>query len=444
MTAAESGSLNGISSKDVLRRRLTLFGLFLVGVMSYVDRTIVSVLQVPIKQELGLSDTQLGTLTGISFALVYTSMAIPIARLADRTNRKYVILASLAIWSAMTAFSGFATSFLMLVLLRTGVGFGEAGSVPATHSTIADLYPREQRARAVAAWGLSLPAGMIVGLIAAGQIAENLGWRTAFWLIGGLGIALIPLLFFLMREPARGRFDPVSARAVATPPMRESLSTLWRLKTFRLMVIGGSLHAFVQYSLMNWNAPFYTRVHGMSLSDTANALALLSGLGGAIGIWSGGWLADRLGSRDVRWQLRVPALAMAAMVPLAAIQYVTTSASVSIAVGLVSSTLLVFYFAPIVAVPMLVVHSRLRAFASSVVLVVFNLVGLGLGPTVTGVISDYFINNYGMAEESLRYSLVIVLLPSLFAAFLFWRASQHLPLEALDRASSSLPKGDHE
>ena len=427
--------MSSAAANEAMRRRLTLFGLFAVGVMSYVDRTIISVLQVPIKQELGLSDTQLGTLTGISFALVYTSMAIPIARLADRSNRKYVILAALAIWSTMTALSGFATSFLALVLLRTGVGFGEAGSVPASHSTIADLYPREKRARAVAAWGLSLPAGMIVGLIAAGQIAQNIGWREAFWIIGGLGLVMAPMLLFLMREPARGRYDPVPVEQAAPLPFFQALATLWHLKTFRYLAMGGATHAFVQYSLMNWNAPFYTRVHGMTLSDTANALALLSGLGGAIGIWSGGWLADRFGARDLRWQLRVPAIAIALMVPLAAIQYLVKSPELSIAVGLVSSSLLVFYYAPIVAVPMLVVNARLRAFASSVVLVTFNLVGLGLGPMVTGMISDFLIGHYGMADNSLRYAIVIVLLPSLAASLLFWRASRHLPLEALDRTA---------
>ena len=441
MDAVIGSRASGAPARDAAgderwRRRLTLLGLFAVGVMSYVDRTIVSVLQVPIKRELGLSDTQLGTLTGISFALVYVSMAIPIARLADRTNRKYVILAALGIWSAMTAFSGFATSFLMLVLFRTGVGFGEAGSVPATHSTIADLYPRERRARAVAAWGLSLPAGMIVGLVAAGQVADHLGWRAAFWLIGGIGVAMVPLLFFIMREPPRGRFDPVVKEALPAPAFFASLQTLWRLKTFRYLALGGATHAFVQYSLMNWNAPFYTRVHGMTLSDTANALALLSGVGGAIGIWSGGWLADRLGARDLRWQLLVPGTAIALMVPLAMVQYLVASPTVSIAVGLVSSALLVFYYAPIVAVPMLVVHARLRAFASSVVLVTFNLIGLGLGPMVTGVISDFLIAHYGMAEDSLRYALVIVLLPSLLAGVLFWRASRHLPREALDRAAA--------
>ena len=424
-------------ARESSKRRLTLICLFAVGVMSYVDRTIISVLQIPIKQELGLSDTQLGTLTGISFALVYTSMAIPIARHADRTSRKYVILVALAVWSAMTALSGFATSFLLLVLFRTGVGFGEAGSVPATHSIIADLYPREKRQRAVAAWGLSLPAGMIVGLIAAGQIADNLGWRAAFWLIGGIGVAMVPLLFFLMSEPVRGRFDPVPADAAPAPPFLESLATLWRLKSFRYLALGGALHAFVQYSLMNWNAPFYTRVHGMTLSDTANTLALLSGVGGAIGMWSGGWLADRFGTKDLRWQLWVPAIAIALMVPLAAVQYLVTSPTLSIAFGLISSALMVSYFAPIVAVPMLVVNARLRAFASSVVLVTFNIIGLGLGPMVTGMISDFLIEQYGMANESLRYALVIVLVPSLLASLLFWRASRHLAHEALDRTTTN-------
>ncbi|MDX3909569.1 MAG: MFS transporter [Sphingobium sp.] len=419
---------------SVRQRRLTISFLFIVGVLNYIDRTIISVLQVPIKTELGLSDTQLGLLTGLAFAALYVVSAIPISRIADRSSRKMVIVASMAVWSIMTALTAAASSFVLLLVCRMGVAIGESGSVPATHSTLADLYPPKKRARAIATWALCLPFGMIVGYLAAGRMADALGWRMTFMVIGGIGVALAPIAMLCMKEPSRGRFDAHAGTAVRGD-LKSALLTLWRIRTYRYLVAGGAVHAFVQYSLMLWNAPFYARVHGESLTEVSLYLALLNGAGGGVGIYVGGWLADRLGRRDMKWQLLVPALAILIMMPLAMLQYFVASPLMSVAIGFLPSALLVFYLAPIVAVPMLVVGPHMRAFASAVMTVIFNVVGLGLGPLVTGIISDAFITHFGMADDSLRYALIVVLLPALLASFLFWKAAGSL-------SGDMLPQGD--
>ena len=412
------------------QRRLTIMFLFVMGVFNYIDRTIISILQVPIKAELRLSDTQLGLLTGLAFAALYVFSAIPISRIADRSSRKIVIIAAMTVWSVMTAMSAFASSFLLLLLCRMGVAVGESGSVPATHSTLADLYPPHKRARAIAIWALCLPFGMIVGYLAAGRLAEALGWRLTFLAIGGAGVAVAPLAMLCMKEPSRGRFDASSAHH-GTGDFKSAFLILWRIKTYRYLVAGGAVHAFVQYSMMLWNAPFYSRVHGVSLTEVSFYLAALYGVGGAVGIYVGGWLADRLARRGMSWQLLVPAIAILIMMPLAMLQYLVASPALSVVIGVLPSALVVFYLAPIVAVPMLVVGPHMRAFASAVMTVTFNLVGLGLGPLATGVISDAFIKHFGMADDSLRYALIVVLLPSLLSSLLFWRAARWLPGEML-------------
>jgi MFS family permease len=237
-------------------RRVMLVMLGLVSMFNYIDRTVLSVLQEPIKRELGLSDAQLGLLTGLAFALFYATLSLPIARLADRLNRRNIIAASLTMWSAMTALSGLAAGFASLVTFRIGVALGEAGSVPASHSIIADYYPPEKRVTALALWGLGLPAGIMVGYASGGWIAATLGWRLAFAVVGGAGLVLAPLVVLLVKEPLRGAFASAPQAASERISLGEALATLWKLRTYRYMLIGTTLHAFAQYAMMSWTAPF--------------------------------------------------------------------------------------------------------------------------------------------------------------------------------------------
>lgn len=396
-------------------RRTMLLMLGLVSVFNYVDRTILSILQEPIKQELGLSDGQLGLLTGLAFALFYATLAVPIARLADRLNRRNIVAASLATWSSMTALSGLATGFASLVAFRIGVALGEAGSVPASHSIIADYYPPEKRVTALALWGLALPIGIMLGYALGGWIASALGWRLAFAVVGFAGLLLAPLVMLLVKEPLRTGATGRSIHGDA-PPLRAAITTLWRLKTYRYMLAGATLHAFAQYAMMSWSAPFYMRVHHMPLADVASWLALINGIGGGIGIYLGGRLSDAAGARNPTGRVWVCALAMLLMVPAALAQFLMPSLTASLAFGSVATMLMFFYYGPIVGVPQTIVAPRMRALTSAVTLLVFNLFGLGLGPTVTGFLSDQLAAGSGTYDTSLRYALVCVVLFSLAGA----------------------------
>jgi predicted MFS family arabinose efflux permease len=423
-----------IGGNDVLPGgRTALILLMLVSMFNYVDRTILSILQEPVKADLGLSDTQLGLLTGLAFALLYATLSLPIARLADRFNRRNIITAALATWSGMTMLCGAAGSFLSLFIFRVGVAVGEAGSVPASHSIIADYFPPARRATALATWGLALPAGLMFGYAAGGWIATALGWRLAFAVIGGTGLLLAPIFLWMVREPQR-RFGKVQlpADAAETVPMREALAILWRLRTYRYMLAGATLHAFAQYALMNWTAPFYLRVHELSLAQVASMLALVNGLGGGIGIYLGGWLSDRLGARRPAARVWLSAVAMLLMVPFTLGQLLAGSTTISIALAFASTTLMFFYYGPIVAVPQSLVAPRMRALTSAVTLLVFNLFGLGLGPLVVGMLSDALAPMLALPETSLRYALAASLLFSALGGLLVLAASRHYRAEVLE------------
>ena len=414
--------------------------LFLVALFNYIDRSIISILQVPLKTDLHLSDTQLGALTGLSFALLYTSLAIPVARLADSFNRKRLIAAALAIWSAATAFCGLANSFGTLVAFRMGVAFGEAGCVPASHSMISDYFPLKRRGTALALWGLSSPLGTMLGFGAGGWLVTAMSWREAFFIFGIAGLALAPFVL-LMKEPKRGQFDalPVqpdqSAAAAAAAqdavdakvPFRQALSVLWRSKAFRFLAAGGAAHAFVQFTAHNWNAPFYIRVHELPIGQVALYLAIAFGVAGGVGQFVGGALIDRLGRGDRRWYMWIPALASLILAPVSLAQYFVPDVRVSMALGLVAAVMLQAYFAPIIATAQLLVKPRMRAFTSAMLVLVVNILGLGFGPIITGAISDQLTPMFG--QESLRYAMSSTLFMALLASLLFARSAHHLRKE---------------
>jgi len=417
MIVSVSGPAADIAPSDNNNRRRTLMliMLALVSMFNYIDRTVLSVLQEPIKRELGLSDAQLGLLTGLAFALFYATLSLPIARLADRLNRRNIIAASLATWSGMTALSGLATGFGSLIFFRIGVALGEAGSVPASHSIIADYYPPARRVTALALWGLGLPAGIMLGYASGGWIAAALGWRLAFALIGIAGVALAPLVLLLVREPLRTVSDDGKA-AVEAPPLGHAMTMLWRLHTYRYLLAGCTLHAFAQYAMMSWSAPFYMRVHHMPLAEVASWLALINGVGGGIGIYLGGRLSDMIGARDPSGRIWVSAVAMFLMVPAALAQFLTPSITASLAFGFVATMLMFFYYGPVIGVPQSIVAPRMRALTSAVTLFIFNLFGLGLGPALTGFVSDQLAAGSATPEMSLRYALAAVTLFSLAGA----------------------------
>jgi predicted MFS family arabinose efflux permease len=389
--------------------------LFVVSLFNYVDRSLLSILQVPIKQELGLSDAQLGALTGLSFALFYATAALPLARLVDRYRRIWLMAAALTVWTAMTALSGFATSFAVLVVCRIGVALGEAGSVPATHSLLSDYFPLKRRGSAFALWALASPAGMMLGVFLGGWLSEDLGWRRAFMAIGIAGLFLVPVLL-LVREPARGRFEGAAdGFEFKPPPFGQALGALASLRSFRLLVLGATLQTFAYMSFLNWCPPFLSRVHHLPLSEVALWSALIIGLGGGSGAFAGGVIVDLLARRDVRWYGWAPAISILLSVPFAVTQLLTPSVEASISLGFLTAFLAGSYVAPVNVTAQSMVSPAVRGLTSAILLLVPTIFGLGLGPFLTGLASDTLAARYGLGDQALRYAITLAFLPSIAA-----------------------------
>jgi len=399
--------------------------LILANAVNFIDRTILSILLEPIKLELGLTDTQLGLLGGLAFAIFYATLGIPIAALADRWRRVNIIAISMVVWSGMTAVCGLATNFAGLLLARIGVGVGEAGASPPGHSLISDYFPAEKRATALAVFSLGIPAGAMIGNLVGGWGAEVYGWRTTFMLVGLPGIALALLIFLTLREPMRGMSDAVRAPDTPPPPMLVTFRILWSKPSFRHMALASALHAFVSYGTSVWNAPFLIRMHEMSLAGIGSWLALIAGIG-AIGTFAGGYLGDRLSNQfdDKRWYMFLSGISTMVMVPFQFIVYLHGNTGLVLASLVVVSILGGMFLGPSFAIAQALVTPRMRAVASAVLLFVINIIGMGLGPYVVGILSDAL--GTAFAAESLRYALCIAVAANLWATVHYLIAAKSL------------------
>ncbi|MBP6701835.1 MAG: MFS transporter, partial [Halioglobus sp.] len=270
--------------------------LTIVYSFNFIDRQLLAILQESVKADLGLSDSQLGLLTGFAFAVFYVTAGIPIARWADRANRRDIVALSLFLWSFMTAISGFVQNYTQLLLARIGVGVGEAGGSPPSHSMISDIFPPTERATALGFYSMGVSIGILFGFLAGGWLNEYFGWRVAFVVVGAPGILLAIILRMTLAEPVRGLNEQRMVSNVPVP-LLQVLALLWSRRAFRHMAFAAALNAFAGYSTSNWTASFMIRSHGMSTGELGTWLALTIGLGGAIGVFCGGLLADRLARR---------------------------------------------------------------------------------------------------------------------------------------------------
>jgi predicted MFS family arabinose efflux permease len=392
----------------------TLVVLTIVYAFNFIDRQLLAILQEAIKADLGLSDGQLGLLTGFAFAVFYVTAGIPIARWADRANRRDIVAFSLFLWSFMTAISGFVQNYTQLLLARIGVGLGEAGGSPPSHSIISDIFGPRERASAIGFYSMGVSIGILFGFLAGGWLNEFFGWRVAFLVVGAPGILLAIFVRMTVAEPVRGLNE--QRRDDAAPvPLMGVLALLWSRRSFRHMAIGAGLNAFAGYSTSNWMASFMIRSHGMSTGELGTWLALTIGLGGAVGVFCGGLLADRLGARDQRWYMWLPALAGFISVPFMAAIYLAPGAYTALLLGIVPGILFNVYLGNTIATTHGLVGLRMRALSSAILFLILNTIGLGLGPWATGMLSDYLQPTLGM--ESLRYAMLYVL-----PAIMFWSA----------------------
>lgn len=395
-----------------------VLGVLLLGyIVNVMDRGVLAVLLEAIKGEFGLTDTELGLLGGIAFAFFYSTLGIPIAAWADRTSRRNVLALAVALWSAATALCGMAASFATLLAARIGTAVGEAGGSPPSHSLISDYFPLSQRATALSIYALGVPAGAMLGNLIGGWGNELYGWRTTFILVGAPGLLVALLVRLTVREPPRGHSDSVaqSAPSVTAPPMGEVLRLLWGRASFRHLCLAAALHSVVWYAGSTFNAAFFMRSHQMTSGAAGTWLALLSAIG-ALGTFLGGYLADRLSVRrhDARWYMWLPGLATLVMVPFQFLAYLPASLSLALPAFSLMTVLASFFFGPSFAMTQALAPVGMRSVATSLLLFVQTLIGLGLGPLIVGLMSDQLAPLSG--TDALRHGLVIIGLVNVWAA----------------------------
>jgi len=417
------------------RHRYILLLLLGAYTLSFLDRQVITILAESIKKDLKISNLELGMLTGLAFAVFYTFLGIPIARLADRRSRPIIIAVSMALWSGFTVLSGRAANFAVMAVARLGVGFGEAGCNPCAHSLIADITPPEKRASALAFYSLGVPLGTMLGLVLGGVIADAFGWRASFLVAGAPGLVLAIVIALTIREPRSRLAAALQARAVSPPSLVETLRLLRTKRTFWLIAGAAGLLAFVGYGNGAFGTPFFLRVHGAQVAVLAKrfglgpigflgiAGALTTGVGGLMGTWLGGFLADRAAARDKRAYMSVPAIASLLSLPVVFLIYTVDDPLLALALGIIPALLQTLWYGPVYATGQSVVPRESRATAAAILLFMLNMIGLGFGPMTVGALNDLLAGPLGFGQaEGVRWALLISSGVIVVAAALFWRA----------------------
>ncbi|HEY8948874.1 MAG TPA: MFS transporter [Rhizomicrobium sp.] len=412
-------------------RGYILLVLTLIYVVNYLDRQILGILLPFIQKEFVLNDFEGGLLSGTVFAVIYATLGVPLATVADRWNRRNLIAASLATFSLMTVLSGYVTQFWQLVVTRFFTGLGEAGTGPSIGSMISDLYPPEKRAGALAFYSAGLNVGLLFGFFGGSWMLQHYGWRSAFIASGAPGLLLVFLLLFTVREPARGGADNM-ADTEAAPSLWTTVRHLWSLRSFRWIAVGGGMAAFGGYAGLAFIPKFLFVSHHMTPVQIGVALSLLTGVCGAIGTYFSGNLADRFGKRNVNWYMYVPIIAICISIPFAPIFYLTPSTTVALIAATGPATMGASYLGSSYAMAQGMVPLRMRAQTVGILLFVLNMIALGLGPATVGFISDQLRPYAG--DDSLRYALMTSMITGSLAALCYWRATKTLK-EDLARGS---------
>lgn len=422
-------------------RRYVLFILTGVYAFNFIDRQILVILAEPIKADLGLTDGQLGLLTGLAFAFFYVILGIPIARYADKANRKNIVTVALAVWSAMTALSGLAQNYLQLLLARVGVGIGEAGGSPPAHAIISDYYPPKKRATALSIYSMGVYIGVFLGFLVGGIIGKYYGWRIALFALGIPGIIYALLVYYTVKEPPRGLTDKV--KDIEQTSFTGVLKVLFSKKTFVFTAFATGTQTFINYGVGNFTPSFLSRIHGMDLTTISITLAISAGLGGGLGTFLGGYIADKMRKKDIRWYLWIGVLGAALNLIPATVFYFSSNLNLVIGATLISNIMTALYLGPSIAVSHSLVSAKMRALASAVLFLILNIIGLGLGPLTIGFLSDYLEPTYGI--ESLRYAFTISYITTALTILLFYLASRNYKKEILvvDEGNSEMDTLEH-
>lgn len=421
----EAGASAFTLSDDIRRRRnYALLMLMLVYMSSHIDRGIVGILAEPIKKDLDLNDTQIGIMSGLAFALFYATLGIPLAVLADRTNRRNIIVVALTTWSAMTVVCGLAQNYAQLLLARIGVGIGEAGSSPQSHSMISDMYAPHERARALGFYSLGVTFGGMIGALVGGYVSVHWGWRTAFFIVGAPGILLAILVYLTVPEPPRLNRVARPAGSNAWKEMGEGFKFIWTSPACRHVIAGLTLTAFVGYGAGFFGAAFLERTHGIPRDQIGLILGPIAGLIAGAGVIAGGYYADKWGKSDARWTAWVVAWGKLIAFPLILAYYLVPDFWLAIAFLLPGSFFGAFYLGPAFAMVQSVSPPAMRATTAAISLFILNLIALGLGPTFIGIASDILNKQFAFGTDSLRYALAGASLLNLWAAAHFYWAGK--------------------
>lgn len=445
--ANELGELGVVSHEQVDSSRnyprYAIGVLLLAYVLNCLDRQIINMLAEPIKHDLGLKDWQLGVMTGLAFGLFYATLGIPIARLAERGNRVRIISVSILVWSAFTVLSGLAQNFVQLISARIGVGVGEAGCTPAAHSLISDIVPREKRASALGVYSMGGPIGTLLGMAIGGLIVGAAGWRVGFFVAGLPGLLVGALVAQTLRDP-RARYTPAKKDSEPSASFKTALMELLRSPTFVLFAIAAAFQGIVAYGQASFVASFFFRNHAGGLVDLAAPLGLqpsgllglaigfIGGIGGMLGAFAGGRLADRHVKTSARGMATQAAVCNAIAVPAFIFAMLLSSTQMALVVMFLPAFFAGMTYGPLFAVFQTVAKPHTRATAVSIYLLMTNLFGLGLGPVMVGSLSDYLAASRGMASgEGLRWALVLVTSLGWIAAILYWRARKTIDSDAI-------------
>jgi MFS family permease len=400
------------------RRYYVLALLTIIYALNFLDRTIFNVLIEPIKKEFFLSDTTMGLLAGFGFVLFYSLLGIPIARIADRINRRNIVAAAFAFWSAATALCGMASSVTTLALARIGVGIGESAGTPASQSLIADLFDKNDRPRALGIYAIGTYLGVFMGYFLGGYINQYYGWRMAFFVAGLPGLALAAVLWLTVSEPRRGAM----AETFSPEPLGPTLGFLASQRTFVVVLIGFCLTTYTNYATAAWIPPFLARVHHLNSAEIGTYAGTFKGLFGMAGTLVGGLAVAQISRHDDRWKLWAPAITSGLAGPVFAVCMLTPDFGTMVAALAATSFLVGFHLGPIFAIAQTVARPSMRALASAIILLTATCFGQGVGPLAVGMINDALKNDYG--ADAVRYSLLSAAATTTLGALLFvWAAA---------------------
>lgn len=400
-----------------------LFMLTAAFALNNLDRQILNIVLNDIGLEFNLTDFQLGSLSGFAFAVIYALLGFPIAKLAKPGKRKTILVSAIAVWSGMTMMMGITSNFIQIFLARVGVGIGEAGCVPPSHSMIADAYPKEKRATALAIFSAGTNIGIFLSFLVGGVVATHFGWRAAFIVAGLPGLFLGLAMLFTLKEPEAETVSPKLDK-VDTPTYGDVIRALFNDPSTRHTIIGAALVSMVGYGSLTWLATFLVRIHDMQLLQIGLYLAFVVGALGAVATWAGGWFADKIGKNNSDWRLKFVAVSIILAKPLAIIFYLSNDLVFALIFLILPAALGALFSGPSFSHIYTTIEPAKRAMATAILMFISNLIGLGIGPMFVGLASDLMAPAYG--EDSLRYALVVIQLVGVWAAIHFWVAGSHV------------------